>query len=117
MTATLFPAYALARMSASHSDALMGPAATYPGAFARLIGLVAATLVMFALVRVAPRGRFLRERRERPGHRVILQQPFARLTTLPGQLPPQHIAVIRVDRPGLHPLPRLQRSGDRARLA
>jgi membrane-associated phospholipid phosphatase len=54
-------AYALARMSAVHADTLTGVAATYPGAFARLIGILAATVVLFALVRVAPRWGFLRD--------------------------------------------------------
>jgi len=54
-------AYALARMSAMHAGTLAGPAATYPGALARLIGLLAATVALLVLVRVAPRWGFVRD--------------------------------------------------------
>jgi membrane-associated phospholipid phosphatase len=54
-------AYALARMSATHADTLTGAAATYPGAFERLIGLLAATVALFVLARMAPRWGFVRD--------------------------------------------------------
>ena len=54
-------AYALARMSAAHTDTLAGAAASYPGALTRLIGLLAAALVLVLLARVAPRFGFVRD--------------------------------------------------------
>jgi len=53
--------YALARMSLTHANTLTGPAATYPDAFARLIALLVATVILFVMVRVAPRWGFVRD--------------------------------------------------------
>lgn len=52
---------ALALMSAARTDALDGPAAAYPGAFARLVVLIAATAFFVWLVRAKPRWGFVRD--------------------------------------------------------
>ncbi len=54
-------AYTLARMSAAGGGPLDGPAATYPGALARLVALVLAALFFFWVVKVKPHWEFARD--------------------------------------------------------
>lgn len=54
-------AYTLARMAATRSDLTEGAAAAYPGAWARLAALLAATVLLLALVRLKPRWGILRD--------------------------------------------------------
>ena len=54
-------ACALAVMSAARSDTLTGPAASYPGAFQRLIVLLVSTALFIWVVRVKPRWKFFRD--------------------------------------------------------
>jgi len=54
-------ASALASMSAAHADTLSGPAASYPGAMARLLALLGATALFLWVVRVKPEWRFVRD--------------------------------------------------------
>ncbi|TMQ57671.1 MAG: phosphatase PAP2 family protein [Candidatus Eisenbacteria bacterium] len=54
-------AYTLARMSATRADLLDGPAAAYPGAYARLLVLLASTALFLWIVWARPHWKLLRD--------------------------------------------------------